>query len=176
MEPNDPYCRLCYGVWLNAMGHADEAIVQMKVALDLDPLSSLISHNLAGTYYGAGLEDKAIEQHLRTLEINPSFAAAHGQLAILYSRSGACDKAFEEAELFASLSGCDLRSRCYLGMVYANCCMRDEAKACIESLEKGGPFHGSGGLAFVYAALGDRDRTFACLEKSPFVTYSLRFS
>jgi tetratricopeptide (TPR) repeat protein len=166
LDPGDPYCRLCYGVWLNAMGQAEEAIREMKVALDMDPLSILISHNLAGVYYGAGLEDHAIEQHLRTLELNPAFPAAHGQLAILYSRRGACDKALDAAERFLSLSGRDLRSRCFLAMVYANCGMRAEATACVESLEKETPFHGTAGFAFVYAALADRERAFACLEKS----------
>ena len=57
LEPNDPYCRLCYGVWLNAMGQSEEAIREMRRALEADPLSILISHSLAGAYYGAGLQD-----------------------------------------------------------------------------------------------------------------------
>ncbi len=119
----------------------------MRLALETDPLSILISHNLAGAYYGAGLEDQAIEQHFQTLELNPVFPAAHGQLAVLYSRRGACENALEEAERFLSLSGRDPRSRCFLAMVYANCGMRAEATACIENLEKETPFHGAGGFA-----------------------------
>jgi len=71
IDPNNPYFRLCYGVWLNAMGRSQDAIAEMTAALDLDPLSSLISHNLASVYNGAGLEDQAIEQLLKTVELNP---------------------------------------------------------------------------------------------------------
>ena len=36
----------------------------------------------------------------------------------------------------------------------------------IGDLEKETQFHGAGGFAFVYAGLGERQRVFACLEKS----------
>jgi hypothetical protein len=51
-------------------------------------------------------------------------------------------------------------------MVYANCRMRAEATACVESPEKETTFHSTSGYAFVYAAPGNREQAFACLEKS----------
>jgi serine/threonine protein kinase/tetratricopeptide (TPR) repeat protein len=163
IEPNNPYFRLCHGVWLNAMGRSQDAIAEMTVALDLDPLSSLISHNLASVYVGAGLEDQAIEQYLKTLELNPSFTASYGQLAGSYARKGMHDKAVELAKKFVTLSGRDTRSRCFLSMVYAISGKREEATACMEDLKKDASF--LGGLAFICASLGDRERAFEWLEK-----------
>jgi len=164
IEPNNPYFRLCYGVWLNAMGRSPEAIAEMTAALDLDPLSSLISHNLASVYNGAGLDGQAIEQYLKTLELNPSFVASYGQLAGLYARKGMHDKALELAEKFVALSGRDTRSRCFLSMIYAISGKREEAIASVQDLKKDASF--PGGLAFVYASLDDRDLAFEWLEKS----------
>jgi tetratricopeptide (TPR) repeat protein len=166
VAPNDPYVRLCYGVWLNAMGRSQEAIVEMTAALDLDPLSSLISHNLAHVYNAANLEDRAIEQHLKTLELDPSFLASYGQLAVLYARKGLHDKAMEQVEKYLAFSGRDVRSRCFLSQVYAISGRREEAIACVEDLKKEAPFHAASGLAFIYALLDDREQTFECLEKS----------
>jgi hypothetical protein len=104
------------------------------------------------------MQDEAIAQELRTLEINPAFAAAHGLLAILYSRKGVYEKPLKEAERFHSLSGGDLRTRCYLALVYANCGMRARAMSCIEDLEKAAPFHRAGGFAYVYAAVAFNDK------------------
>jgi serine/threonine protein kinase len=164
IDPNNPYFRLCYGVWLNAMGRSQDAIGEMTAALDLDPLSSLISHNLASVYNRAGLEDQAIEQLLKTVELDPSFVASYGQLAVSYARKGMHDKAVELAEKFVALSGRDTRSRCFLSMVYAISGKREEAIACMEDVKKDASFHG--GLAVIFASLGDREQAFEWLEKS----------
>jgi serine/threonine-protein kinase len=166
IAPNDPYCRLCYGVWLNAMGQHEDAIAEMTTAVNLDPLSGLASHNLASVYYVAGYEDQAIEQDLKTVNLNPSFVAAYGQLAVLYARRGTCERALDQAKKYVALSGRDVRSRSFLAQVYAISGKREEAIACIEELKKDAPFHAAGCLAFIYAALGDSDQTFAYLEKS----------
>jgi len=166
IAPNDPYYRICYGTWLNAMGQSEEAIAEMTAAVALDPLSSLASHNLAGAYYGAGDDDAAIEQHLRTIDLNPSFAAAYGQLARLYAGKGMREKAVDLVEKFVALAGRDVRSRSVQCQVYALCGKREEAIACAEELKKDAPPHAFGGLAFAYAALRDSEQTFECLEKS----------
>jgi serine/threonine protein kinase/tetratricopeptide (TPR) repeat protein len=166
IAPNHPYCRLCYGVWLNAMGRHEEAIAEMTAVVDLEPLSSIASNNLASVYYGAGHEDQAIEQHVKTVDLNPSFVLSYGPLALLYARKGMYEKALDQAEKYVALSGRDIRSRSFLSQVYAISGKREEAIACMEELKKEAPSHAAGGFAFIYAALGDSEQTFACLEKS----------
>jgi tetratricopeptide (TPR) repeat protein len=166
IAPNNPACRLSYGVWLNAMGRHEEAIAEMKAAAEMDPLSSLASHNLGQVYDAAGLDEKAIEQQLKTIEINPSFVASNEHLALLYARRGMLEKALQYAEKCLALRGSDVRSRAILASVYALSGEREKARACLEDLKRDAPSHASGGLAFIYAELGDSDETFACLERS----------
>ena len=74
------------------------------------------------------------------------------------------DKALELAEKFVALSGRDNRSRAFLSMVNAISGKREEAIACVEDLKKDTSF--PGGLAVIYASLGDREQAFEWLEKS----------
>jgi len=68
---------------LLALGHFDESIDAMKKASELDPLSLIISADLATSYcYGLRL-DEAIAQYNRTLEMNSAFDYAHIYLARL---------------------------------------------------------------------------------------------
>jgi serine/threonine protein kinase/tetratricopeptide (TPR) repeat protein len=166
IAPNDPICRICYGVWLSAMGRHKEAIAEMTAVLDLSPLSIFGSHSLAQVYDVAGLEEQAIEQSLKTIDLNPSFVPSYEQLALLYARRGICEKALEYAQKYLSLRGHDARSRSISAGVYAICGKTDEARASIEELKRDAPSQGAGGFAFIYAALRDSEKTFACLEKA----------
>jgi TolB-like protein/Tfp pilus assembly protein PilF len=166
IAPNDPACHVCYGVWLNTMGRHQKAIEEIKLAVDLEPLSSLASLTLAQVYDVAGLEEQAIEQHLNTIDLNPSFVPSYEHLALLYARRGMYEKARGYADKLLALRGHDLRSCMILAGVYAISDRREEALALIEELKTDLPPHAAGGLAFVYANLRDSEQTIACLEKS----------
>ena len=165
IAPNDPICRLCYGYWLNAMGRHQEAIAEASAAVDLAPLSSIASYNLALVYDAAGLADEAIEQYRKTVELNPSSLDAHALLALSYARKGMYEEALECVENRA-LNKNDASSRSLLARVYALSGKREEARACLEELKRDGQSLATRGLVFIYAALGDCEDTFACLEKS----------
>ena len=74
LNPNYATAHQWYGIdLLVALGRFDEAISEVKRALELDPLSLIINSDLGRTYYFARRYDEAIEQLRKTLEMDPNF-------------------------------------------------------------------------------------------------------
>jgi Tfp pilus assembly protein PilF len=166
IAPNHGSCRVCYGMWLYTMGRHQQAIEEMKFAVDLEPLSGLACVSLAQAYVVAGLEEQAIDQHLKTIDLNPAFAPSYEHLALLYARRGLYERARGYADKLGELRGHDPRSRSILAGVYAISGKREEALALIEVLKTDLPLHATGRLALPYACLRDSEQMFGCLEKS----------
>jgi tetratricopeptide (TPR) repeat protein len=70
------------------MGRHQEAIREEQAALVLDPLSTIVHHELAGILRDAGRFDDAIEQYGETLKINPQFHVAHWEMSVALRRQG----------------------------------------------------------------------------------------
>src|SRR5262249_31970739 len=77
-----------YSIYLGAVGRSEEALAEAKRALDVDPVSPVINHNLAEQLYYARRFDEAIEQCKKTLEMDPSFPLTHLQLSRTYAAKG----------------------------------------------------------------------------------------
>jgi TolB-like protein/Flp pilus assembly protein TadD len=84
-----------YGYYLTAMGQSDEAIVERKKALDLDPISPLLSSALGEAYYHARRFDVTIEQNKKALELDPSYAIALVNIGRGYEQLGMHQQARE---------------------------------------------------------------------------------
>jgi serine/threonine protein kinase/tetratricopeptide (TPR) repeat protein len=167
LAPNDAGGHFAYGIWLMAMGHLEEAIAELERALDLDPLSSPISSQLAASYYWAGRYDRALEQIRKTVELDPSFIAAQAFLAGLLARTGRYDDGIMEAQRCLSLAGSELRGKTTLAVVYAIAGREEEARKIageLESLRKSLSI--VSGLPYIYAALGDREKALQWLEEA----------
>src|SRR5207249_4538583 len=78
---------------LVALGRFDEAIAEVKRAIELDPLSLVINTDLGATYYRARRYDEAIEQLHKTLELDPGFYYARWNLGSALSAKGAIGEA-----------------------------------------------------------------------------------
>jgi TolB-like protein/Flp pilus assembly protein TadD len=167
LAPNDPTGHIAYGLWLLAMGRGEEAILEHKQALELDPLSSLISASLARAHYFARQYDRALEQSRKALELDPSFVMAQAALAGMLARTGRYDDAVTEAQKSFSLPDSDMRARITLGVVYAIAGREEEARKIAGELERQGkPSNLASALPLIYATLGDRDRALHWLEEA----------
>jgi tetratricopeptide (TPR) repeat protein len=71
--------------WFNLeMGRMQEAIVEGRKAVELDPLSPFYNAQLADTYYHNRDYARTIEQENKTLEIDPKYAPAAATTARAY--------------------------------------------------------------------------------------------
>jgi TolB-like protein/Tfp pilus assembly protein PilF len=157
-----------YSLYLGGRGRADEAVAEAKRALDLDPVSPVMNHNLAEQLYYARRFDEAIEQCRKTLEMDPSFSPTHSQLARLYVAKGMYREALVESEKYLALTPRNpaaLASRAY---VHARLNERSQALQALDELTALSKqrYVPSYLFALVYAGLGEKDQTFAWLEKA----------
>src|SRR6202030_604992 len=68
-----------YAWHLSLLGRFDEAIVEMRKAKNSDPLSLIISSDLAELLVLAHSVDESIAESQKTIEMDPNFAFAHNQ-------------------------------------------------------------------------------------------------
>jgi len=81
LNPNYGTAHHWYGnTTLIALGRFDEAIAEMKRALDLDPLSLIANADLGRAYLCARWFDEGIAQLRKTLELDRNFYVAHWML------------------------------------------------------------------------------------------------
>jgi len=86
LEPNSANAHGYYShSYLAPMGRHDEAITEIKKALELYPLSIPIESHLGRAYVLARRYDDALAQLKRTGDMDPSFAINHARLAHLYA-------------------------------------------------------------------------------------------
>jgi tetratricopeptide (TPR) repeat protein len=84
-----------YGIMLATVGHFNEALKEMQLALELEPNSVAINADLCQMLYFVGRNFEAEAQCERTLEIDPNYFNAHSLLYQIYSMQGRDREAFE---------------------------------------------------------------------------------
>ena len=77
------------------MGRLDEAIAELKRALELDPVSLIINTNLGRTYFFARKFEQAREQYRRTGEMDPVFGPLLHSWSEFYEQEGDFEKAMD---------------------------------------------------------------------------------
>jgi TolB-like protein/DNA-binding winged helix-turn-helix (wHTH) protein len=147
-----------YAYDLVALARLDDALAEIRLAQQDDPLSVIISRDVGEILLFVGRDQEAIAQCQKTLELDPSFSLAHWVLAWAYRRQGH-EKQFL-AELAKSLANPGVAE----GIIYAVQGKRPEALRVVSRLEK--VYGTSTGIATVYWFLGDKGRAFAFFEKA----------
>lgn len=117
--------------WLGSDGLSqirrfDEALVELRRAEELDPLSSIIGLNLGLTLFYAQRYDEAIAQFNRTLSLDPNFVYVHATLAWAFHAKGMYREAIAENRRTNDLSY-DPVTTGYLAISLAKSGQREEA-------------------------------------------------
>jgi Tfp pilus assembly protein PilF len=159
LNPNNATVYLYYFDYLLSMGRFDEALIDIRRAQELDPLSLIINACVGRAYYMAGKYDKAIEQFQKTLEMDSTFRPAHSYLGELYIKKGTYKDALSEAKIINDVPR--------IGLIYALMGKTAEAsQVANELMEQSKHMYVSKlKLAFIYFALRDDDKGFAWLEQ-----------
>ncbi len=165
-----------YAFMLTALGRHDEAIELATRAHELEPLSLVISTDLAMAHYFARRTEEAVDQLGDVLEVAPSFGYAHFALAFGLSELGRHPLAIAAARKSTELLTESGAARAALGYTLARGGRLDQARQVLESLSRD---HGSSlasHRALVLAGLGDVDRALVELdrgreERSRFVAF-----
>jgi tetratricopeptide (TPR) repeat protein len=163
LNPNYATAHQWYSEILSALGRHEEALAEMRRALEIDPLSLILNRQYGVSLLFARQYDAGLEQLKKTLELEPNFAPAHSTLSLAYRLKGDYAASVEELAKYQELIS-----------------ERQSAALIRESFAKGGwqgflramtgtrrpanltPYH----TAAFYAALGEKDKAFAELDKA----------
>ena len=163
-----------YAWHLALVGRYDEAIVEMRKAENVDPLSLIINADLAELLALAHSYDESIKQSRKTIEMDPNFGLAHNHLGQAYLQKHMNDEAVAELQKAVKLSGGSPTCTANLARAYAASGKSSEAAKLLTDLKgRSNPAHSyASEVAVIYAALGDRDQAMSWLERG----YEERFN
>jgi TolB-like protein/DNA-binding winged helix-turn-helix (wHTH) protein/Tfp pilus assembly protein PilF len=106
LNPNFAQAHHWYGnLLLGPEGRHDEAIAQLQLAQQLDPLSPIIQADLGFGYFLAGRYDMALQAYQKVLASKPNFLPVHFYLAQYYAQTGEYDLWLNEFVENARLAG-----------------------------------------------------------------------
>jgi TolB-like protein/Flp pilus assembly protein TadD len=144
-----------------------EALAEMKRALELDPLSPIINGELALAYETVDRYDEAIEQFHRTIELEPGFYKARLWLGNALAVHGDLAGAIAEYQKAGKLSD-DPGIPAGLAWAYAALGNKKEAAKILDQLQERSKHQYVPAAIFsmLYLALGNKDEAMRWLEKS----------
>jgi len=167
LNPNSADTHLAYAGLLAVTGRHAEAVAEIRRARELDPLN-LRASALEGQFLIlAGQADEGLARLQQTFQLEPNFFPAHLFASIAYLEKEMYREAIVEATRARDLSGGHAEAIATIGYILAISGKRDEARAVLDELKKRSteryvpPYN----FALVYNGLGERDETFAWLER-----------
>jgi serine/threonine-protein kinase len=168
LNPNYATAHYFYAVGtLAALGEFDKAIAEEKRALELDPVSPIISASLGTVYTLARRYDEAIAQLRETVEMYPEFYWAHRFLGLSLELKGATGEAIAEYRKAFELYD-DPVVLALLAHAKVSVGKQNEARQILGQLTEEAKTRNVPAYAFavIYVALGEKDHALGWLEKA----------
>ena len=169
LNPNyaDGHFRYAWS-YLTPLGKSNQAIIEMKKALELDPFSRMDNTVLGCVYFYGRKNDQALQQFESAIQLNPDFFVTYYHLAWLYADQGRYQDAIS-ALTKGRLAAGDQRVKDAISQEVA---LRKAFAARggkgfwqqIQSQEDSAV--GEFGNAQVYARLGDEEKALKELERN----------
>ncbi len=171
---NDATAHQWFGKALAHQGRLLEAESEMRRALELDPLSAVTRYNLGQVLYGQLRYDEAATELTRALAIAPQLRAAHATLGYVRVSQGRRSEALRQFGLAAGPPGAHAGSDiAVLAYGYATAGQPDTAAKLLDTAlarraadPSTAAATSAADIAIAYMALGQRDSTFAWLERA----------
>jgi TolB-like protein/DNA-binding winged helix-turn-helix (wHTH) protein/Flp pilus assembly protein TadD len=157
-----------YGeAFLGVTGRFDEALAEMKVATELDPLSPIISTDLGVTLYLARRYEGAIQHLSRTLELYPDYQEARTWLARSYEQERRCPEAISLLD-DGNISTRTLFKDAERARIYAECGRPNDSLRILGDLQKlsSTQFVDPAILGGIFIGLGRKNDALSQLESS----------
>ena len=159
---------------MSVKGRADEGVRETRLGAELDPLNARLNHLHGIALRYARRYDEAVEYHRRAAQLDHEFVATHYHAAWAYLLKGMYHEALAEMDTAARLDSSRFGAHAVVGPVYGRAFVgvihgregkRAEALATLRHLEKGSRTSPWPARAYIYAAVGDRERTLEALDQ-----------
>jgi len=168
LGPHSSLAQDGYANFLVLRGRFNEATAVLNRALELDPLSPGLHHDLGWTCRMSGQFDRAIPHFLRALELDRSMLASRVLLGSCYLVTGKPTQALAEFKAVLQSAPNWPWAQSFLGYAYGVTGRRKEAKRVLVGLEKLAKkrYVPPQAQAYVYLGLGQNDIVLDWLEKA----------
>ena len=150
---------------LECIGDFERSIVEVRRALELDPLSIAINVDLGYSYYFAGRYPEGIAQIRKALDLDPNSYYAHYNLGQVLEMSGDLPGAISEYEKAVTLDT-DPYPLALLGHAQALRGNREGALKILQQLAAASRYAPDYSVGLVYLGLGDKKQAMDWFEKS----------
>lgn len=155
-----------YAHLLLTTGRYKNALAEIKLAIELDPLSLGNNAQEGQILFFAKEYDNALDRLQKTIDLDPNFWLSHLFLSRVYTEKGMHSEAVAEAKKAAELSG-NSQSEAYRAYALAKWGKVSEAHVILNELLKlqEGTYVPSYNVALAYNAVGEREKALDYLEK-----------
>jgi TolB-like protein/DNA-binding winged helix-turn-helix (wHTH) protein/Tfp pilus assembly protein PilF len=174
LSPSYATAHQWYAWNLIILGHNNEGLSELRKAEALDPLSLIISADIADALVIAHRYEESVQQSRKTVEMDPSFAMAHYQIAQAFVQTHKYKQAAIELQEARELSGNNPICTSLLAYVYAISGSESKTRKILNELKNGSNHNQSNAadIALIYAGLNEKDQAFLWLQKA----YEARFN
>jgi len=158
----------CYAMWfLLPLGRVEQALTEMRRALELDPLDPFYNSLLGCLLYHARQYDSAITQLRHAVDLDPTFLFSFLFLSVAHRLTGRFGESLAAAERANALSGGNALTLGTLGGAYGQAGRTAEARQILEELtaRRRMAYVPASALAVVYSGLGERETTMEWITK-----------
>jgi serine/threonine protein kinase/tetratricopeptide (TPR) repeat protein len=174
----------CYAMWfLFPLGRVEQALTEMRRALELDPLDPFYNSLVGCLLYHARRFELAVAQLRHAIDVDPTFFFSYWFLSVAYRLSGRLDEAIAAAEKAIDLSGGNPITLGTLGGAYGRAGRTAEARQLLEKLteRRRSSYVPASALVAIHSGLGEWDATLEWIargieERDPVLVTSLRMS
>jgi len=167
-NPNYPTAHQWFALCLAAQERFDEALSELEIAQNLDPLSLIIHASRGLTSFFAGDFDRMISENQKILEMDAGFTLSYYELGLAFTEKKMFEEAISAMEKVVELTGESPRMSAHLGSTYAASGNVKEAEIILRNLLKEAQkdYVSPLDIAMIYARLDKKDEAFEWLEKS----------
>jgi tetratricopeptide (TPR) repeat protein len=176
LEPNNPYALFFYSnSCLSPFGHHEEAIAEMRKAMELDPLSTRFQSFAGVTLKWARRYNDSIAQFQKTNQIDSRFPLNHERLAQLYAIQGKYDEAIAEETKARVLTAGQKQQDALAKMNSLRRALatkgehgywEEQLRLARDSQNLPEAYARPYGLAIIYSHLGEKAKAFESLESA----------
>jgi TolB-like protein/DNA-binding winged helix-turn-helix (wHTH) protein/Tfp pilus assembly protein PilF len=153
---------------LGLLGRPKDALVEMRKAENLDPLSLIINADLAEFLLLTHSYDESVKQSRKIIEMDSTFAIGHKQLGDAYLLKQMDKEAVAELQKAVRLSGGSPICVADLARAYVASAKMNEAVKLLSDLKKSSNagLANAPQIAMIYASMGDNDQAMHWLERA----------
>jgi serine/threonine protein kinase len=169
LNPGLEFAHTNYAMYLFTQGRFEEALSEIKVAQELNPLNPNSYAWASQIYRCAGRHDEAMEQIQKAMEIGPNSPMVLFQASWLYLDKGMYQEVIEALQKSYKLSGGTFQwAHCGLGAAYALAGQQDKAEQVFKELleDRKSGYVPCMSIANNYFCSGNMDKALEWLEKA----------